>query len=215
MSSIDAQKFQALTQAFNQTFSSGTGFLDYPSQMPEDARVPDDTEKGEENQERNEETAQKKETSELNDIQKQINSKIQMANLTDKLETSLTDGGLLITIRDNVLFSSGSAEVRAEDLQTVKEISELLILDLPRNIIISGHTDNVPINNSEFESNWELSVMRAINVMKIVLKNENLDPRLFSAKGFGEFRPIGSNDSVAGRAKNRRVEILILPISTD
>lgn len=215
MSSIDAQKFQALTQAFNQTFSSGTGFLNYPSPMPEDARVPDDTEKGEENQERNEETAQKKEKSELNDIQKQINSKIQMANLTDKLETSLTDGGLLITIRDNVLFSSGSAEVRAEDLQTVKEISELLILDLPRNIIISGHTDNVPINNSEFESNWELSVMRAINVMKIVLKNENLDPRLFSAKGFGEFRPIGSNDSVAGRAKNRRVEILILPISTD
>jgi chemotaxis protein MotB len=91
------------------------------------------------------------------------------------------------------------------------EIAELLIMDPPRNIIISGHTDNVPIRNSNFESNWELSVMRAVNFMKIILKNDQLDPKWFSAKGFGEFQPVAGNNTKEGRAKNRRVEILILP----
>ena len=105
------------------------------------------------------------------------------------------------------MFNSGSADVRPEDLNIAKEISRLLEMDVPRSIIISGHTDNVPIKNANFESNWELSVMRAINFMKILLENT----QLFSAKGHGEFQSIASNATEAGRAQNRRVEILILP----
>ena len=81
----------------------------------------------------------------------------------------------------------------------------------PRHIIISGHTDNVPIHNAQFASNWELSVMRAVNFMKVLLENPNLDPRWFSAKGYGEFKPVAPNNTPEGRMKNRRVEILILP----
>lgn len=96
-------------------------------------------------------------------------------------------------------------------MKIAKEISDLLVIDPPRNIIISGHTDNVPIHTAKFESNWELSVMRAVNFMKIILENDKLDPRWFSAKGYGEYKPVASNATKEGRAKNRRVEILILP----
>ena len=160
----------------------------------------------------------KKQTSEqiteherLAEIQNRVNTYVQENGLGDQLATSLTVEGLSLTIRDNVLFNSGSADVRPEDLNIAKEISRLLEMDVPRSIIISGHTDNVPIKNANFESNWELSVMRAINFMKILLENTQLNPELFSAKGHGEFQPIASNDTEAGRAQNRRVEILILP----
>ena len=125
--------------------------------------------------------------------------------------TNLTDEGMLISIRDNVLFESGVAEVRSEDRKMAKEISNLLVMDLPRNIIISGHTDNIPIQTYRYDSNWDLSVMRAVNFMKLLLGNKDLDPEMFSAKGHGEFKPVASNKTKNGRAKNRRVEILIVP----
>ncbi|TKC16274.1 flagellar motor protein MotB [Robertmurraya kyonggiensis] len=211
MSTVDAQKLQAMSQAFNEALSSGTGIFEYPSPMPENEAQALDDVKSEEDEEQNEEKAKQIEKLELENIQKKVEAYIAEKNLTDKLDTSLTDEGLLLTIRDNVLFPSGSSEVRAEDLKTASEISDLLVMSPPRNIVISGHTDNVPIKNPQFESNWELSVMRAINFMKILLKNDQLNPQWFSAKGFGEFQPVASNDSAEGKAKNRRVEILILP----
>ena len=84
-------------------------------------------------------------------------------------------------------------------------------MDVPRSIVVTGHTDNVPIHNAEYASNWELSVMRAINFMKVLLANQNLQPELFTAKGYGEFQPIATNETTEGRAKNRRVEVLIQP----
>lgn len=217
MSSIDAQKFNAMSQAFNEAFSSGTGIFEYPSPVPEDdAQAMDDEEGKDDKKEQSAEVKKQIEKLELENIQKKVNTYIQEKALTDKLSTSLTDEGLLLTIRDNVLFSSGSADVRQEDIKTANEISELLVMNPPRNIIISGHTDNVPISNPQFESNWELSVTRAISFMKVVLNNNHqLDPALFSAKGYGEFQPVSSNDTNEGRAKNRRVEILILPITAE
>ena len=131
--------------------------------------------------------------------------------MDNKLETSLSGEGLLVTIEDNVLFESGVAEVREKDQRIAREISALLIMDPPRSIVISGHTDNIPIKNNEYDSNWDLSVMRAVNFMKVLLENDKLEPEWFSAKGYGEFKPVASNDTAEGRAKNRRVEILIMP----
>ena len=86
------------------------------------------------------------------------------------------------------------------------------MFDPPRNIVISGHTDNVPIKTDEFDSNWDLSVMRAVNFMKeVAAGNEELDSKYFSVKGFGEYNPIATNDTEEGRAKNRRVEVLVQP----
>jgi chemotaxis protein MotB len=210
-SSVDAQKFQAMSQAFNQIFTGGSALMEYPSPVPE-------SELGDEKKEEEKpltvdevEAAKKKDRQELEELQQKVNGYIAANELQKQFATELTSEGLLLTIRDNVLFQSGSAVVGSKDEGVAKELSGLLEMDSPRSVIISGHTDNIPISNARYESNWELSVMRAVNFMKIILKNQNLDPRWFSAKGFGEFKPLASNDTSEGRAKNRRVEVLILP----
>lgn len=205
MSTINAEKFARMAEVFSIEFKSGTGVFEYPSPLPSNKMLsPDEVEK-------TDVANEDFDMEELRQIQGKINRYIQENNLTETFETFLTEEGLMVRIRDYVLFDSGSAEVDEEHREIAREISNLLVMNPPRNIIISGHTDNVPISTVDFSSNWELSVMRAVNFMKIILENEELDPAWFSAKGYGEFSPVASNDTAEGRAKNRRVEILILP----
>ncbi|RFU62922.1 flagellar motor protein MotB [Peribacillus glennii] len=210
-SSVDANKFKQMSTVFEQIFDGGTGVME--QQSPVESQDPSDTkDAGKELHEQTEkDDLGKKEQKELSDIQRKVNQYIQAKQLTNKLGTELTDEGLLVTIRDNVLFESGSADVRQEDEKVSKEISDLLVMDPPRSIVISGHSDNIPIQTYQYESNWDLSVMRAVNFMKILLENKKLDPAWFSAKGYGEFKPVSSNKTEQGREKNRRVEILIMP----
>lgn len=209
MSSVDSSKFDKISRAFNMAFEGGTGVFQNPSPIPEERLTGIKGEEGTDKEKEKSPADMEKEK--LSDIQEKMNAYIAENELDEKLNTSLTDGGLLLTIRDNVLFDSGVAEVRKRDENVAREIASLLVMEPPRNIMISGHTDNVPIRNVEFESNWELSVMRAINFMKLLLENDKLDPSLFSANGFGEYKPLVSNETQAGKARNRRVEILILP----
>lgn len=206
-SSVDAVKFQQLSSVFNQVFTSGTGFMDYPSDSPSNNPTSPEQQTGLEDAK----GLGKSEEQQLSEVQQRVEAYIQENDLTDELDTNLTDEGMLISIRDNVLFESGVADVRNEDRRIAKEISSLLVMDLPRGIVISGHTDNIPIKTYRYESNWDLSVMRAVNFMKLLLDNTNLDPEMFSAKGYGEFKPVASNKTEQGRAENRRVEILIVP----
>lgn len=213
ISSVDAQKFQNISKVFNGLFTSGSGALEYPNPLPkENGKAMN---KEQEDKEIDNEEQKVIEQSKLMALQNKINGYIKDNHLENQLNAKLSSEGLLVTINDSVFFNSGSADVRQEDITIAKEISELLVMDPPHNVIISGYTDNVPIQNSSFDSNWELSVSRAVNFMKVILENKNLDPRLFSAKGFGEFQPIASNDTTAGRQKNRRVEVLILPNNTE
>lgn len=209
MSSVDAQKFQMLARAFNSTFTGGTGVLEYPSPIPDGEMEKLDHEKEKNPDKEKQETLEQEK---LKEIQKKVNAYIAANSLETKLKTTLTDEGLLITILNDIFFDSGNSDIRKNDEQLAKEISKLLVMNPPRNIIVSGHTDNVPIQNAEYESNWHLSVMRAVNFMKLLLENEKLDPRAFSAKGFGEYNPVADNKTKQGQQKNRRVEILILPI---
>jgi chemotaxis protein MotB len=206
-SSVDAVRFQQLSNVFNQVFTSGTGFMEFPSDSPSNEPTSPEQRSGAEDLKK----LGKNEQEKLTEVQERVNAYIKKNDLTDKLGTNLTDEGMLISIRENVLFESGVAEVKIENRKIAKEISDLLVMDLPRNIIVSGHTDNVPIKNYRYESNWDLSVMRSVNFMKLLLENKELDPEMFSAKGHGEFKPVTSNETKKGRAKNRRVEILIVP----
>ncbi|MBP2655293.1 MAG: motB, partial [Firmicutes bacterium] len=89
------------------------------------------------------------------------------------------------------------------------EIAKLLV-PLPQRVVVTGHTDNVPINTPEFPTNWDLSAKRALNFMKFLLAQDtNLKPERFSSTGLGEYHPLASNTSEGERAKNRRVEIMI------
>lgn len=217
-SSIDMQKFQSISNAFNAELTGGTGMFNYPSPIPEGSKgSSDESQEAEDRQEEHYERPsgltdeEIQELEKLAEIQNHLNTYVQENGLGDQVNTTLTVEGLSLTIRDNILYTSGSAQVQTANIPIAREISNLLEMDTPRSIIISGHTDDVPIRNSQYGSNWELSVMRAVNFMKVLLENPNLKPELFTAKGSGEFQPIASNGTVEGRAQNRRVEILIQP----
>ncbi|WP_046231873.1 flagellar motor protein MotB [Paenibacillus algorifonticola] len=205
MSSADAAKFEQMSQAFRIAFAGGSGVLE--GQPALENPVISKSDQG--NVQETPETTHTQEITELENIQSQVNQYISDHQLTTKLETQMTDEGLLITIKDDVLFASGSAKVQSSNIGIVKDISQLLVMDPIHNVIISGHTDNVPIGTTEFDSNWHLSAMRALNFLNLLLQNKELDPQYFSSKGFGEFKPIDSNATEAGKQRNRRVEILV------
>ncbi len=128
-------------------------------------------------------------------------------------ESSLDLNEKTITIPSEILFESGKADLKegaekALDL-IAKSIQDSFQLDLGWEIRIEGHTDDVPINNSEFPSNWELSTARAISVVRIFIENDHFLPSQLQAMGFGEYKPIVKNDSVENRKMNRRVDIKI------
>lgn len=116
----------------------------------------------------------------------------------------------MITIADNAVFASGQATVKPEARVMAKNISRMLQQFPDYDVIVTGHTDNMPINNAQYNDNWDLSSDRALNFLKIMLLNTNLDPSKFTPSGYGEYHPVASNDTPEGRAQNRRVEISII-----
>ncbi|MEN6411961.1 MAG: flagellar motor protein MotB [Veillonellales bacterium] len=207
---VDQKKFDQIRMSFSNTFGSGSpAVLDSYRIAPEtpDVKPPDSsqdsfTESGEE--------AAMRETVQLSEVKKKIDRYIDENNLTGDLQTALTEDGLMVRIKDTALFPSGSAELLPESQRLAAVVAKMLV-PLQQKVTISGHTDNVPINTREFPSNWELSSQRAVNFMKFILAQEkSLQPERFSATGYGEFRPIMANDTAEGKAKNRRVEVLIV-----
>lgn len=210
MSSLDAQKYEELAQVFKSEFTHGTSILEEGNTS---GKSPVDVDSNEDdvNEEDQVEDNHTRELRQLQELQEGINHYILDSDLSKILETSLTDEGLLITILNDISFDSGKANVKKEGQEIAKSVSEFLITDPPHQIVVSGHADDRPVHNQEFASNWELSVTRAINFMSLLLQNEELDPTRFSAKGFGEHKPIVPNTNEENMAKNRRVEVLILP----
>jgi chemotaxis protein MotB len=204
---VDQKKFDQMAYAFNTAFSGSPSIFDNNQAItPElNSAIPNQqSAEGTMGQEQLQETVQ------LSELKKQIDHYIQENKLTGDLNTTLTEDGLMIRIKDSALFTSGHADLRPESLRVGEEIAKVLV-PLTQKIVISGHTDSIPINTSEFPSNWELSSKRAINFMKFILSSEkSLQPERFSAIGYGQYRPLEVNDTIDGRAKNRRVEVLIM-----
>lgn len=122
-----------------------------------------------------------------------------------------TSAGIMIRIQAPVLYDVGGAELKSEIRNVLMDLGGLL-RELPNQVVVRGHTDNVPIANpsAEFPTNWELSYQRAVNVVRFLITETLVMPTRMAAEGYGEYRPIAPNDTPEGRAKNRRVEILIL-----
>lgn len=125
------------------------------------------------------------------------------------IEVNRDERGVVITVADKFFFESGSAGLRENSREVLDKIASAL-LNHPNMIRIEGHTDNVPIHSRAFPSNWELSSSRAINVVKYFIENHKIKPDRISAIGYAENRPVASNDTPDGRAKNRRVDIVLL-----
>lgn len=130
-------------------------------------------------------------------------------NIQTKLVSSIEERGLVVSIQDTLLFASGSAEITPAAKTILKKISTVLAAS-ENYIKVEGHTDNLPINTSKFPSNWELSVLRATNVLHILIHDGGIDSLRLSAAGYGEHRPIADNSTDIGRAANRRVDLVIL-----
>lgn len=116
---------------------------------------------------------------------------------------------LVLVIGEEISFRSGDAELLPEIKPVMKKISEILSRYNEYHILVSGHTDDRPINSSKFPSNWELSAVRAINVAKALIKN-NLPPERISIEGYAEFAPRVANLTAKNRQENRRVEISLV-----
>lgn len=211
-SQIDQKKFDQISDSLNAAFSGGDGFF-MQSIFPgreHDANKNKNDEYENPGSEQSAEEQFEQETADLQELQRQVDQYIADNGLSGQLQTGLNHDQLKIIISDKALFDSGSAEVRPEARKIAMTISELLEQFPGFEIVVSGHTDNQPIHNAEFANNWELSTQRALNFMQILLMNKALDPARFSAVGYGEYRPVASNDTPEGRALNRRVEVSVL-----
>ena len=117
--------------------------------------------------------------------------------------------GLRLDMQEDVLFPSGSADVNKGGQEVLRKVAERL-KSMPNRIVVSGHTDDVPIRTPRFPSNWELASARATGVVRI-LAQSGVDASRLSAVSYGQFSPVAGNDSPEGRLRNRRIEILLQP----
>ena len=125
------------------------------------------------------------------------------------MEIIETEQGVAIQVRESILFETSKSTLREDSKEVLSSIAELLS-SIDNTIVVEGHTDNRPISTAEFPSNWELSVDRAVNVVKYFVENTGIDPKRLSATGYGEHHPVVPNDTEENMAKNRRVNILII-----
>ena len=142
-------------------------------------------------------------------IMKELNNYIEKNNLSDRVDVENKKKGLVVSLTGEILYEEGKAEIQNEGSEVLSKISELL-KDVPNDIMIEGHTDNVPIETAEFPSNWELSTARAVNVIKFLSEEKGFNPARLSAAGYADHRPVADNDTAEGRAENRRIEVIVL-----
>lgn len=154
------------------------------------------------------------------DLEKEKADAAQMAKgLEDEMRSDLESkdvtisqlqGKLTVNILDRILFDSGEAILKPDGAAVMRKIAAILAAHPELKIQVVGHTDNVPIR-SRFASNWELSAARALAAVHFLTENAGVDPRRVGAVGYGEYRPIADNSTAEGRARNRRIAIIILP----
>lgn len=207
MSQVDKEKLKRVSEQFSVIFTNGSGVLEN-----EGANIIPAEDSSSTNEADN-----VIEDDKMNSIKNLLEQKIQSDGYGDKVKVALNKEGLEITIQDAVLFNSGDAAILNKISPLLLQISNML-KDLDNNVKIVGHTDNVPISNEKFHSNWELSAMRAINVMNFMVSTGGMNPEKLSIQAYGEYRPKFDNSKEDGRARNRRVEIFVIrnyPLNTN
>ena len=142
-------------------------------------------------------------------LEKRLKSEIN----SNQVALTMEDRGLVITFVAEVLFDSGKAKLKPGGESILHKVGNVIKEETVNNeISVEGHTDNVPIKYSGWKSNWELSTARATSVLHYLEDNCRLTPDKLSATGYGEYRPVASNEAEEGKQANRRVEIIIKPL---
>ncbi|RDY24539.1 chemotaxis protein MotB [Romboutsia maritimum] len=138
-----------------------------------------------------------------------VNKSVKSNNLTDVVKVRQEEKGVVLQLDESILFDPGMADLK-ENSKAVLNSINVLLTDMKNDILVEGHTDNVPMHTEKYGSNWELSTARAVSVIRYFIEGKGLDPAKFTAKGYGEYKPLVENTTPENKAINRRVDILIV-----
>lgn len=229
MSTVDAEKFEMLVASLQNSFSifpsggasigdgmmvsSGVSQLEFLDTYYTEGANSSSEEEGEGNQQKTEEDLkaeyEKASLKESEQMAESIEQQLAQLQIGDQVEVDSNAQYVMLTLNGALLFDSAKAEIREDAIPLVDKLSTILQSYNSNSIYIEGHTDNVPIHNSKYESNDILSSYRAQSVKDYILSKTNLEPSKIRATGCGEYNPIADNATPEGRARNRRVEIKI------
>lgn len=203
-SSVDAEKFKQIATAFQSVLSgqSGETVFDFNMKNGDVPLVGETVQMGTATGGRE------------NDLYDKVRDAVQKSNLQESVKIKSDARGVLLELDDSILFETAQADIKQNSLPILDKINKIM-LTLPNNIMVEGHTDNIPIKNYKYDSNWELSTQRAVNVLKYFVETKKQNPQRFTAAGYGEFKPIHANDTPENRSKNRRVTIVIVSIDRE
>ena len=190
ISNVDAQKYEKMSSAMGSVFGSAKFKIETNIPTP---------------LARSDEFAQKP----LDFLRQELDEIVEYNELNNSVSIENNQRGVVIRILDDVLFSSGNAELKVKAQEVLKLIAEIII-KLPNDIRVEGHTDNIAINSVQYPSNWHLSIARALNTAYYLIQAEDIDPDKVSVVGYAEYNPIADNSTIEGRAKNRRVDIIVI-----
>lgn len=197
-SQVDTEKYKEVQQAFEKVFKfsgdkpileGGEGVLEGHSEVLPEPIIPRFRE------------------GDINVIEKELKQRLEDYLEKEDIKVYREGDALKIEMPEKLLFQSGKAEIQKKGVNFLDTLTELL-KGIPNQIMVDGHTDNVPINNFVYKSNWHLSSARSLNVAYNMIK-EGLQETNITVRGFGSQRPVESNSTEKGRQRNRRVEIMI------
>lgn len=206
MSTVDSDKFNALASSF----SASVSIFDGGQTMRIDNNVLENGMSQFPVQEIQFSIEQAyREEQEMTNVEQEIKAYLDEKEIDDKIAVQKSGDTIVIRFADILLFDTGKANIKAGVVPSLNVVGQKLkeYLDKGYHLRVEGHTDNQPINTTQFPSNWELSSARAIAVMRFYLEEMDFNPSQISAEGMGEYHPISSNATSEERAKNRRVEI--------
>lgn len=214
MSSVNETKYAELSASLSGVLGSGSSILDgaggglvgteegNPAATETATESPSPTDEG--NQSGGIYTPE-----DMNALKGKIDQILAEYNGSGSITTNISEIGLTISFADDIFFDSGQDQIK-DNMKTALKTVSLMLAKIDNSILVEGHTDNIPINNSKFSSNWQLSSIRAANVVKYLIDEGQIDDARLSAIAYGDTRPAASNDTEEGRSRNRRINLIII-----
>ncbi|WP_027632593.1 OmpA/MotB family protein [Clostridium hydrogeniformans] len=195
MSNVNVNKYKELSNSFKGVLGGGEGIVGGDNKNIIDGYEGD--------------TKVLSEEGKLSDIKDNLEKYASESQIKDSITTTIEERGLVISFKDTMFFDVGRAEIKEVAKERLIKISGILN-KIDNYIRVEGHTDDTPIKNDSFKSNWQLSAIRATNVTEFLIEGGKVSPERISSVGYGEYRPIDKNNSESERGKNRRVDIVLL-----
>lgn len=188
ISAIDSQKLNKLAEAMKKSLQGSTNITEIKN--IEDLKVGEGK-------------------SDYENLAEKLNTVIEQNALTDVVKIREEERGVVLQLDETILFDSGEAVLKDYSRNILNTITTV-IKNIDNDVLIEGNTDNIPINNEYFKSNWELSTARAVSIVRYFVETKELSPTRFSVKGYAEYKPLVENNTEENRSINRRVDILIV-----